>query len=72
MLDDVVVLDTTPTVAHRFGEIQAALVDVGHPAPQMDLLIAATALVHDLTLVTHNQQDFANIPGLRLDDWLIP
>jgi predicted nucleic acid-binding protein len=38
----------------------------------MDLVIAATALVHDLTLVTHNTQDLVNVRGLRLIDWLIP
>ena len=31
-------------------------------------IIAATALVHDLTLVTHNQIDFVGIPGLKLID----
>ena len=41
-------------------------------APEMDLLIAATALVYDLTLVTHNVRDFANVPGLRVQDWLNP
>jgi predicted nucleic acid-binding protein len=35
-------------------------------------LIASTALVHDLTLVTHNGHDFASVPGLRLADWLAP
>jgi predicted nucleic acid-binding protein len=24
------------------------------------------------TKVTHNTTDFANIPGLRVDDWLTP
>jgi tRNA(fMet)-specific endonuclease VapC len=38
----------------------------------MDLLIASTALAHGLTLVTHNTQDFTNIPGLNLEDWLAP
>jgi len=38
----------------------------------LDLLIAATALVHDLTLVTHNTQDFMNVPGLGLADWTVP
>lgn len=46
--------------------------DAGKPAPGMDLLIAATALVHNLTLVTHNVPDFANIPDLRVVDWLNP
>jgi tRNA(fMet)-specific endonuclease VapC len=38
----------------------------------MDLMIAAVALVHNLTLVTHNRADYQHIPGLRLDDWLVP
>jgi predicted nucleic acid-binding protein len=33
-----------------------------------DALIAATALVHDLTLVTRNTHDFAWVPDLRLHD----
>lgn len=37
-----------------------------------DLRIAATALVHDLTVVTRNHRDFARGPGLRLDDWSVP
>ncbi len=35
----------------------------------MDLLIGATALIYDLTVVTHNTRHFRNIPGLRLEDW---
>ena len=37
--------------------------DAGQGTRDMDLLIAATALVHDLTLVTHNVQDFTDLPG---------
>jgi len=36
----------------------------------VDIMIASVALVHDLTLVTHNTADFQNIPNLRLEDWL--
>ncbi|MDQ3702460.1 MAG: type II toxin-antitoxin system VapC family toxin [Chloroflexota bacterium] len=32
----------------------------------LDLLIAATALEHNLTLVTRNRDDYENIPGLIL------
>jgi tRNA(fMet)-specific endonuclease VapC len=32
----------------------------------LDLLIAATALEHNLTLLTRNVRDFQNIPGLKL------
>lgn len=33
-----------------------------------DAIIAATALVHDLTLITHNISDFKNIDGLKVID----
>jgi tRNA(fMet)-specific endonuclease VapC len=54
LLRDLTVLDMTHEVAEKFGQLQARLLDTGTPAPGMDLVIAATALVHDLTLVTHN------------------
>jgi tRNA(fMet)-specific endonuclease VapC len=34
-----------------------------------DLLIAATALANDLTLVTHNVREFSRVLGLRVEDW---
>jgi hypothetical protein len=34
-----------------------------------DMMIASVALVHDLTLVTHNTTDFRHIPGLRTTGW---
>lgn len=33
-----------------------------------DAIIAATALVHELTLLTNNTKDFSNIPGLTVLD----
>jgi tRNA(fMet)-specific endonuclease VapC len=73
LLKLVQVLAITPDVGWKFGELRAALLDAGTPAPEMDLLNAATALVHPLTLVTHNTKDYANIPGLvNIVDWLVP
>lgn len=69
-LNDVTVLDVTTEIASKFGEVRAALLDAGLPAPDMDLVIATTALVHNLTLVTHNTRDFLNVAGLSLCDWL--
>ncbi|WP_390844992.1 type II toxin-antitoxin system VapC family toxin [Anatilimnocola floriformis] len=34
-----------------------------------DLQIAATALQHQLILVTHNGQEFRRVPGLTCEDW---
>lgn len=33
-----------------------------------DAIIAATALVYELTLITNNMKDFINIPGLKVID----
>jgi predicted nucleic acid-binding protein len=33
-----------------------------------DAIIAATAIVHNLTLISHNTKDFVNIEGLKLLD----
>lgn len=35
----------------------------------LDRLIAATAIVHDLTLATINGDDFRDVPGLSLEVW---
>lgn len=37
-----------------------------------DRMIAATALVHGMTLVTLNGADFADVPGLELEVWQVP
>lgn len=36
----------------------------------MDLKIASVALANDALLITSNLRDFAQVPGLRCEDWL--
>ena len=67
---DVTVIPVDADVATQFGQLRAALLDTGQPTPDMDLLIASTALVHGLALVTHNVADFSNVPDLQIEDWL--
>ncbi|MCW1804669.1 type II toxin-antitoxin system VapC family toxin [Brachybacterium squillarum] len=67
--------DVRPTFSGRIipiderAAIAAAALHLPDPMPQMDALIAATAAVHELTLVTRNIQDFhrAHIP--LFDPW---
>ena len=72
LLKDVQVLPVDETVARKFGEVRAWQLDHGLGSPELDLLNGAVALVHNLTMVTHNLQDYDNIPGLSRDDWLVP
>jgi len=55
-----------------FGKNRGELLQRGIEVDPVDLMIAATALVHDFTLVTHNMADFKHVPGLRIEDWLEP
>lgn len=54
-----------------YGRLRATLEQQGTPIGAMDTLIAAHALALDATLVTHNTQEFARVPGLRLEDWAL-
>ena len=49
---------------------RAAALHVPDPAPFRDALIGATALVHDMTVVTRNVKDFERFDGLDvLNPW---
>jgi tRNA(fMet)-specific endonuclease VapC len=58
-------LDLTEKAFYQFIDLRHQGIRIG----TQDLRIAAICLVHQLTLVTRNQQDFAQIPGLVLEDW---
>jgi tRNA(fMet)-specific endonuclease VapC len=72
LLREVHALDYDSACAEQFGKVRGVLLPWGITVATADLMIAAVALVHDLTLVTHNTSDFQAIPGLRLEDWLTP
>jgi len=58
--------------AEQYGALRASLASAGRPIGPNDLLIAATALAYDLTLVTHNLREFSRIPALKIEDWEEP
>ena len=70
LLADVVLLPFDETCAEEFGRLRGSLLRQGISASRIDLMIGSIALIHDLTLVTHNTGDFQKIPNLRLADWL--
>ena len=67
-LSGVTVLPLTPTIMRQFARLRGELRGKGQLIGDPDLLIAATALHHDLTLLTHNSRHFTRIPGLRVED----
>ncbi len=58
--------------AELYGKVRAQLESMGITIGANDYLIAAIAMVNNLTLVTHNSKEFARIPGLILQDWQSP
>lgn len=56
------ILPVTADIAQRWGRLSATLGNQG-----ADLLLAATALEHDLTVITRNQRHFAP-SGVRVEN----
>src|SRR5215212_4130136 len=59
-------LELDDAVMERFARLRTELRRRGQLIPDLDLLIAATAMHHDLTLLTRNVRHFHRIPQLRL------
>ncbi len=55
--------------SEQYGSIRAELERAGTPIGPYDMMIAATAIAHELTLVTHNVSEFSRVAGLKWEDW---
>lgn len=69
LADSMIVLALDLPVLRKFGELKSALSQRGRLVGDIDTFIAATALVHRATLVTHNTRHFSAFGGLKLEDW---
>jgi predicted nucleic acid-binding protein len=67
ILPAVTVLPYDLAVAEVYGLLSAELQDTGKPLADADLQIAASAVYHNLELVTGNLRHFARIPQLRVN-----
>ena len=63
------IIDISPAIMEIFGELKASLEKSGKTIDDMDLLIASTAIVNNLILVTNNEKHFQRIPGLEMVNW---
>ncbi|KNZ33958.1 MAG: hypothetical protein AD742_04140 [Methylibium sp. NZG] len=59
-------------VATVAADVSHALRLQGRPIDMPDLLLAATALAHDLTMVTRNVRHFDRVPDLQVENWFDP
>lgn len=53
-----------------YGLLRAELANEGRQFGPVDMLIAATALAHGLTVVTNNTREFERAKGLRVENWV--
>lgn len=60
-IDDALVFELEKEIRFKTADIRKA-----HKIKLPDAIIAATAITHDLTLLTRNISDFKNIDGLNL------
>jgi predicted nucleic acid-binding protein len=64
------ILPLTKAIAERWGELDGTRQLAGRPLNVPDGMIAATALEHDLTMVTRNVKDFAALGVALINPWL--
>jgi tRNA(fMet)-specific endonuclease VapC len=65
-LSGVTILNLDEEVCKRFGHLRGSMRKRGQVMGDFDLLSAATALRHNLTLLTNNRKHFAGIAGLQI------
>ena len=69
ILSTLPVMHTNDAIMEKFGEQKAMLSGRGEVVEDADVLIAATALAYDATLVPGNLRHFSRFDGLNLEDW---
>jgi tRNA(fMet)-specific endonuclease VapC len=65
-LEDYVIYSVNRPLCRMWATITAEASNSGTPIAVGDAWIAATALLYDFPLVTHNRKDFEVVPGLRV------
>lgn len=63
------ILPVTEAIAERWGNLAAAAKQKGMTLAVVDGVIAATALHHDLTIVTRNVKDFTGLGADVVNPW---
>jgi tRNA(fMet)-specific endonuclease VapC len=64
------IIGITRSTIEAFTEIKCALDAKGERLEDFDILIAATAMSLNYTLVTNNIKHYRRIEGLQIDNWM--
>jgi tRNA(fMet)-specific endonuclease VapC len=67
LLEGLVLVGLDRETASIFGRERVRLRRAGNIIPDLDILIAASALRHNATLLTNNRRDFERIEGLTIE-----
>ena len=65
------ILPFTREDAILFGRLRAELAAKGQSIGPYDIQIAAQAFQRNLTVITHNTDEFSRVPGLMVEDWTL-
>ncbi len=69
LLQRLPVLDVDLATARAHARTWADLAAAGIRIGPHDLWLAATCIAHGLTLITANEREFGQVPGLRIETW---
>ena len=72
VLDTVTILPLDLSVARVHAHLWAELWTAGSMIGYYDLIIAATAVAHNLVVLTHNVREFSHVPGLAVQRAELP
>ena len=60
------VVPSSPDLCRQWAQAMVSAQDAGRRIECADAWIAATAIVYDAPLVTHNRRDYLGVPGLSI------
>lgn len=65
----VTIIPWNEEAASAYAKLRVELETAGTPIGSMDMLIAASAIVEEATLVTNNVEHFSKVVSLKIENW---
>jgi tRNA(fMet)-specific endonuclease VapC len=68
-LDLLYIVGFNDDMSFKFGEIKFDLIKKGQMIDDADIMIASTAIIKNMILVTNNEKHFGRIDSLSIENW---